>query len=282
MTDLEGNGTTPAHICVGKVDFRCKDAHVVRRAGRRQRHGTGAVRRREGLQFGDQETLRGTLLDRKIAVGRGMRHESIAKLGLVMGFLLRLLTRTAPFRWGNPECSSLAGCCNPVWDIRHPPPCHPHISAMPNCYRRYTPLPPFSSPLPPGRSVGNRARSAAEPPARLRQRCRQQRRRKRMGAATPVAAAGEHQPAQAPPPPPPPYSQLSLPVYSLATAGPSGASPTMNLVTYASPISLQPRRYALGLYRGTLSWQNMLATRTGVLQVGLAVLAQWGWVELCG
>jgi hypothetical protein len=103
-----------------------------------------------------------------------------------------------------------------------------------------------------------------------------------MGAATPVAAAGEQQPAQAPPPPPPPYSQLSLPVYSLATAGPGGASPTMNLVTYASPISLQPRRYALGLYRGTLSWQNMMATRTGVLQVGLAVLAQWGWVELCG
>lgn len=31
--------------------------------------------------------------------------------------------------------------------------------------------------------------------------------------------------------------------------------------------SLKPRHYALGLYLNTLSWQNMLATRTGVLQV---------------
>lgn len=65
----------------------------------------------------------------------------------------------------------------------------------------------------------------------------------------------------------PPYYQLSLPVYSLATVGPGGASPTMNLVTYAAPISLKPRHYALGLYLNTLSWENMLATRTGVLQV---------------
>ncbi|EFN59513.1 hypothetical protein CHLNCDRAFT_50078 [Chlorella variabilis] len=41
----------------------------------------------------------------------------------------------------------------------------------------------------------------------------------------------------------------------------------MNLVTYASPISLKPRQYALGLYLNTLSWENMLATRTGLLQV---------------
>ncbi|KAL4419476.1 hypothetical protein ABPG77_008278 [Micractinium sp. CCAP 211/92] len=41
----------------------------------------------------------------------------------------------------------------------------------------------------------------------------------------------------------------------------------MNLVTYAAPISLKPRHYALGLYLNTLSWENMLATRTGVLQI---------------
>lgn len=31
--------------------------------------------------------------------------------------------------------------------------------------------------------------------------------------------------------------------------------------------SLKPRHYALGLYLHTLSWQNMLGTRTGVLQL---------------
>lgn len=39
--------------------------------------------------------------------------------------------------------------------------------------------------------------------------------------------------------------------------------------------SLKPRHYALGLYLNTLSWQNMLATRTGVLQVDAAA-EQWG------
>ncbi|PRW58673.1 flavin reductase [Chlorella sorokiniana] len=83
-----------------------------------------------------------------------------------------------------------------------------------------------------------------------------------------MAAASQQQPQQPPADKPlPPYYQLSLPVYSLATVGPDGGSPTMNLVTYASPISLKPRHYALGLYLNTLSWQNMLATRTGVLQI---------------
>lgn len=89
------------------------------------------------------------------------------------------------------------------------------------------------------------------------------------GQAGGVGAAAQQQQQQLPP-----YYQLSLPVYSLATVGPDGGSPTMNLVTYASPISLKPRQYALGLYLNTLSWENMLATRTGLLQVG-AVTLQW-------
>lgn len=62
---------------------------------------------------------------------------------------------------------------------------------------------------------------------------------------------------------PPPYSSLSTPVYSLATVG------GMNLVTYASPVSLKPRHYAVGLYVNTLSWENCLGTRHAVLQVCL-------------
>jgi hypothetical protein len=92
----------------------------------------------------------------------------------------------------------------------------------------------------------------------------------------PLSASGQDGQATAAAPPavqqqqrqqqPPPYSQLSMPVYSLATVGPDGGSPTMNLVTYAAPISLKPRHYALGLYINTLSWRNMLGTRVGVLQ----------------
>lgn len=52
-----------------------------------------------------------------------------------------------------------------------------------------------------------------------------------------MAAASQQQPQQPPADKPlPPYYQLSLPVYSLATVGPDGGSPTLNLVTYASPM----------------------------------------------
>lgn len=109
--------------------------------------------------------------------------------------------------------------------------------------------------------------AAAHPPRRQRQR------RPQAVALAAAAQPGDSTPAvpqqqqQQQDKPLPPYYQLSLPVYSLATVDPDGGSPTMNLVTYASPISLKPRHYALGLYLGTLSWQNMLATKTGVLQV---------------
>lgn len=95
------------------------------------------------------------------------------------------------------------------------------------------------------------------------------------------SSASNASPTQAAQPaaPLPPYYQLSLPVYSLATVGPGGASPTMNLVTYAAPISLKPRHYALGLYLNTLSWENMLATRTGVLQVGPTCGPVWPHVQ---
>ena len=42
---------------------------------------------------------------------------------------------------------------------------------------------------------------------------------------------------------------------------------TMNLVTYACPVSIKPRRFALGLYLGTASHDNFKRTRHGVLQV---------------
>jgi len=65
-----------------------------------------------------------------------------------------------------------------------------------------------------------------------------------------------------------PFTALSTPVYSLSTNGSAaGGPPSMNIVTFASPVSLAPRVFALGLYRDTLSWANFLDTRTGVLQI---------------
>jgi hypothetical protein len=41
----------------------------------------------------------------------------------------------------------------------------------------------------------------------------------------------------------------------------------MHLVTYGSPIALQPRKYAIGLFKTALSYQNFRETQQGVLQV---------------
>jgi hypothetical protein len=70
----------------------------------------------------------------------------------------------------------------------------------------------------------------------------------------------------------PPYALLSTPVYSLVSEGSLGKQ-TMNMITYASPIALRPqRKYALGLYVQSLSYQNVKDTGRAVLQVGV-------WVE---
>lgn len=64
--------------------------------------------------------------------------------------------------------------------------------------------------------------------------------------------------------PAPPSAALSVPVYSLVTGG---DAPTANIVTYASPVSIQPRVIAAGLYRGTLSHENAMRDRRGILQI---------------
>lgn len=67
-----------------------------------------------------------------------------------------------------------------------------------------------------------------------------------------------------------PLATLSQPVYSLATNGVDEGRDTINLVTYCAPMSISPRTVAIGLYKGTQSWINLLDRKTGVLQVGLS------------
>lgn len=67
---------------------------------------------------------------------------------------------------------------------------------------------------------------------------------------------------------------LDVPVYSLSTLGkPSasdsqGRSGTMNILTYASPVSSAPNRmWCMSLYKGTLSHENFARERRGILQL---------------
>jgi hypothetical protein len=66
-----------------------------------------------------------------------------------------------------------------------------------------------------------------------------------------------------------PYASLSVPVYSLVTKGSKEASrnATMNLVTYAIPVSIEPRQFEICLLRSTLSFENFVHHGEGVLQV---------------
>jgi hypothetical protein len=66
-----------------------------------------------------------------------------------------------------------------------------------------------------------------------------------------------------------PYASLSVPVYSLVTKGSKEASRngTMNLVTYAIPVSIEPRQFEICLLRSTLSFENFVHHGEGVLQV---------------
>eukprot|EP00894_Picocystis_sp_ML_P005101 jgi/Pico_ML_1/55618/g1282.t1 len=41
----------------------------------------------------------------------------------------------------------------------------------------------------------------------------------------------------------------------------------MNVVTFAAPVAIQPRTYAVGLYVDTLTWDNVRRTRKGALQL---------------
>jgi len=61
---------------------------------------------------------------------------------------------------------------------------------------------------------------------------------------------------------------VDVPVWSMATMNDDGTTTNMNLLTYATPVSIRPTRlYALGLYKGTLSRDNFLRDKTCILQL---------------
>ncbi len=69
-----------------------------------------------------------------------------------------------------------------------------------------------------------------------------------------------------------------LPVYSLATEGEAGFN--MNICTYVSAVSMQPKRFMVAVYHGTRSLENMYASEQAVLQ--LLDASQTGLVRTLG
>jgi flavin reductase (DIM6/NTAB) family NADH-FMN oxidoreductase RutF len=62
-----------------------------------------------------------------------------------------------------------------------------------------------------------------------------------------------------------PWNVINLPVYSLVTH--DGQTYNMNICTYVSAISMQPKLYTIAVYEKTKSLQNMLESETAVLQI---------------
>jgi len=75
-----------------------------------------------------------------------------------------------------------------------------------------------------------------------------------------------------------PWNLPDLPVYSLATAGENGFN--MNICTYVSAVSMQPKRFMVAVYHGTRSLENMYASEQAVLQ--LLTTPQVGLVRTLG
>ncbi|CAM9351394.1 unnamed protein product [Ectocarpus sp. 6 AP-2014] len=60
---------------------------------------------------------------------------------------------------------------------------------------------------------------------------------------------------------------LSVPVFSLATVNEDGST-NMNIVTYASPVGIEPERlWMVSLFKSTLSYENFIREGWGVLQL---------------
>jgi flavin reductase (DIM6/NTAB) family NADH-FMN oxidoreductase RutF len=60
---------------------------------------------------------------------------------------------------------------------------------------------------------------------------------------------------------------LDVPTYSLSTVDETGRT-GMNILTYASPVSIHPKRiWCIGLFKGTVAYENFSKTGEGVLQL---------------
>jgi len=75
-----------------------------------------------------------------------------------------------------------------------------------------------------------------------------------------------------------PWNRVNLPVYSISSK--ANGNSNMHIITYATAISMQPKRFVCGIYDGTKTLENVVATNEFVLQ--LLSVTQYRLVDLLG
>ena len=75
-----------------------------------------------------------------------------------------------------------------------------------------------------------------------------------------------------------PWNRVNLPVYSISSK--AAGNSNMHIITYASQISMQPKRFICGIYLGTQTLINVEASGEFVLQ--LLANTQYRLVDLLG
>lgn len=75
-----------------------------------------------------------------------------------------------------------------------------------------------------------------------------------------------------------PWNRINLPVYSISSK--AGDTSNMHIITYASQISMKPKRFVCGIYYNTKTLENMLEGDDFVLQ--LLADSQYRLVDLLG
>ena len=75
-----------------------------------------------------------------------------------------------------------------------------------------------------------------------------------------------------------PWNRLDLPVYSISSK--TAENSNMHIITYASQISMQPKRFICGIYHGTQTLINIETSGEFVLQ--LLANTQYRLVDLLG
>jgi flavin reductase (DIM6/NTAB) family NADH-FMN oxidoreductase RutF len=76
-----------------------------------------------------------------------------------------------------------------------------------------------------------------------------------------------------------PWNRVNLPVYSICSQDGNGHF-NMHIITYASQMSMKPKRFVCGIYHGTQTLQNVEAIPVFVLQ--LLSTHQYRLVDLLG
>ena len=75
-----------------------------------------------------------------------------------------------------------------------------------------------------------------------------------------------------------PWNRVNLPVYSISSKGANNTN--MHIITYASQISMKPKRFICGIYEGTQTLENVLQHGEFILQ--LLSATQYRLVDLLG